>query len=284
MKAGRQLVALALLTIAAAASAAPQAKSQRFLLVNKGRPACAIVIPEKASPIERRAAEILQSSVRKMSGAFLLILEKRKPGPKNEISIGFAGDAVPKDLSSAATRLREDGFLVASAGKNLCVLWDYTVNFSHNVSPFPNLHVLQPNLRFFVRNGARQHFQQTNTSPGHEFSELKSYLLARLLWNPDTDADAVTTEFLNGYYGAAGPSIRKYIAALEAALARSGARLDIYEPPVAHGETYLSRGNVAAYNDLFDSSTRCSRLARTTCSARAASTSSGKGASSCGRR
>lgn len=131
-------------------------------------------------------------------------------------------------------------------------LWDYTVNFSHHVSPFPNLHVLQPNIRFFVSNGARQQFQQTNTSPGHEFSELKSYLLSRLLWNPDIDADAVITEFLSGYYGPAGPYIHKYIDRMEEALARSGARLDIYESPVAHDETYLSTENVAAYNQLFD--------------------------------
>jgi hypothetical protein len=131
-------------------------------------------------------------------------------------------------------------------------LWDYTVNFSHHVSPFPNLHVLQSNIQFFVRSGARQHFQQSNTSPGHEFSELKCYLLARLLWNPDVDAGAVMTEFLDGYYGAAGLWTGKYIAALEGALARTGAKLDIYEPPVAHAETYLSTENVAAYNELFD--------------------------------
>ena len=131
-------------------------------------------------------------------------------------------------------------------------LWDYTVNFSHNVSPFPNLHVLQPNIQFFVRNGARQHFQQTNTAPGHEFAELKSYLLARLLWNPEIDAAAVTKEFLEGYYGAAAPWIQKYIDALRDALARSGTRLDIYEPPVTHAGDYLSRENVAAYNEMFD--------------------------------
>ena len=131
-------------------------------------------------------------------------------------------------------------------------LWDYTVNFSHQVSPFPNLHVLQPNIQFFTRNGARQHFPQTNTGPGHEFSELKAYLLARLLWNPDIDATAVTKEFLDGYYGAAGPLIGRYIAALEAEVARNQARLDIYEPPVAHADDYLSAGNVEAYNELFD--------------------------------
>jgi hypothetical protein len=131
-------------------------------------------------------------------------------------------------------------------------LWDYTVNFSHHVSPFPNLHVLGPNLRYFVENGARQQFQQTNTGAGHEFSELKGYLLARLLWNPDVDAEAVIAEFLDGYYGAAGAGIRKYIAAAQEALASSGARLDIYESPVAHADDYLSAARVSAYNALFD--------------------------------
>jgi hypothetical protein len=131
-------------------------------------------------------------------------------------------------------------------------LWDYTVNFSHHVSPFPNLHVLQPNIRFFVRHGVRQHFQQTNTSPGHEFSELKSYLLARLLWNPEADASAVMNEFLNGYYGKAGPFIRGDIDALRGALERTGAKLDIYEPPAVHAGDYLSAADVSAYNSLFE--------------------------------
>jgi len=131
-------------------------------------------------------------------------------------------------------------------------LWDYTVNFNHHVSPFPNLHVLQPNIRFFVRNGARQHFQQSNTGAGHEFSELKQYLLARLLWNPDVDGEAVVKEFLEGYYGAAGPWIAKYITGLRDALAGSGARLDIYEPPASHADGYLSAGHVAQYNAWFD--------------------------------
>jgi hypothetical protein len=131
-------------------------------------------------------------------------------------------------------------------------LWDYTVNFNHHVSPFPNLHALQPNIRFFVRSGARQHFQQSNTSAGHEFSELKHYLLARLLWNPEVDADAVMREFLDGYYGAASPWMAKYIAGLRDALGRSAARLDIYEPPASHAEGYLSGDQSAQYNQWFD--------------------------------
>jgi hypothetical protein len=131
-------------------------------------------------------------------------------------------------------------------------LWDYVVNFSHHVSPFPNLRVLQPNLQFFASHGVGQHFQQANTSPGHEFSELKSYLLARLLWNPAIDAGAVVNEFLEGYYGAAAPWIARYIEGLDAALSRSGATLDIYEPPVAHADDYLSLDKLKAFNQWFD--------------------------------
>ena len=76
-----------------------------------------------------------------------------------------------------------------------------------------NLHVLQPNIQFFVINGAWRHFQLSNTGPGREFCEIKRYLLARLLWNPDIDAGAVMTKFLDGYCWAAGPWMGKYIAA-----------------------------------------------------------------------
>jgi hypothetical protein len=131
-------------------------------------------------------------------------------------------------------------------------LWDYTVNFSHHVSPFPNLHVLQPNIRFFVDHGVRKHFQQTNTAPGHEWSELKSYMLARLLWNPRSDGNVWLNDFLYGYYGKAGPYLRRYVDALRAALERSGAGLDIYEPPAAHAEDHLSAADVALYDKLFD--------------------------------
>ncbi len=131
-------------------------------------------------------------------------------------------------------------------------LWDYTVDFAHQVSPFPNLHVLQPNIRFFVRHGVRQHFQQTNTSPGHEFSELKGWLLAKLLWNPELDVEAAVNEFLAGYYGAAAPFLRHVIDAYREGLRESGLGLDIYEPPNAHAEGFLSAGRMPLYEAAFD--------------------------------
>ncbi|MDD8024887.1 MAG: DUF4838 domain-containing protein [Acidobacteriota bacterium] len=131
-------------------------------------------------------------------------------------------------------------------------LWDYTVDFAHQVSPFPNLHVLRPNLRFFSGYGIRRHFQQTNTSPGHDLSELKSWLLAKLLWNPERDVDAAVNDFLAGYYGAAAPFIRSVIDSARESLAASGTDLGIYEPPNAHADDFLSAERLAAYAAAFD--------------------------------
>ncbi len=131
-------------------------------------------------------------------------------------------------------------------------LWDYVIDFAHSISPFPNLHVLQPNIQFFYKNQARMHFQQANSSTGLEFTELKVYIISRLLWNPDLNVSAAMDEFLVGYYGKAAPWIKNYINQLQTELIKSGERLDIYEHPLVHRNSFLSLANVNKYNQFFD--------------------------------
>lgn len=131
-------------------------------------------------------------------------------------------------------------------------LWDYTVNFAHHISPFPNLHTLQPNIQLFYNHGVKEHFQQTNTGAGHEFSELKSWLLAKLLWNPGADVPSLIHEFTEAYYGPAGVWIRKYIEHLQHEILKTGEWLDIYGPPADHQHSFLSAANVEQYNVYFD--------------------------------
>lgn len=135
---------------------------------------------------------------------------------------------------------------------NHIYLWDYTVDFAHHTSPFPNLHVLQPNIQLFVNNNVSEHFQQTNTGVGHEFSELKGYLLAKLLWNPEADVEAIIEEFTDGFYGPAGKWIREYIYALEREIKKTGEWLDIYGPPTNYQHTFLSESLIEEYNDYFE--------------------------------
>jgi len=131
-------------------------------------------------------------------------------------------------------------------------LWDYTVNFSHHISPFPKLHPLQPNIQLFAGNNVKEHFQQSNTGVGHEFSELKSWLLAKLLWNPDANVPALIHKFTEGFYGPAGVWIRKYNNHLQDEILKTGEWLDIYGPPTNHQQTFLSAANIEQYNQYFD--------------------------------
>jgi hypothetical protein len=98
----------------------------------------------------------------------------------------------------------------AAMAKNLYI-WDYVVYFQHYIMPYPNMNVLQPNIRTFQENHAIGIMEQADyQSRGGEFAELRSYLISRLLWNPDCNTDDVISDFMSGYYGRSGKYIRQY--------------------------------------------------------------------------
>jgi hypothetical protein len=132
------------------------------------------------------------------------------------------------------------------------IVWDYVIQFNHLISPFPNLHVLQPNIRFFVKNGVTAMFEQGNRDVGGEFAELRAYLISKLLWNPEENVDELMNDFLNGYYGAAGPYIRQYIDLMRAELLKSGQPLRIFGSPNEASVSYLTPALLARYGGLFD--------------------------------
>ncbi len=131
-------------------------------------------------------------------------------------------------------------------------LWDYVINFRNLYSPFPNLRVLQPNLQFFRDQGIRTVFEQGLPNRFGEFAELRQYLLAKLMVDPDADADAIIDDFLAGFYGPAAPHLRTYIDALHDALAASGEGLGIYSYPLASRDGFLSAANLRRYEGMLN--------------------------------
>ena len=113
-------------------------------------------------------------------------------------------------------------------------IWDYVVNFHHYVMPFPNFGVLAENLRYFRRNHVTGVFEEGSTSVygKTEFIELKSWVLAKLLWDPDQDTHALVEDFISGYYGDAAPYVMEYYNLLNDMLAASPeTHFGIYDPP-----------------------------------------------------
>lgn len=130
------------------------------------------------------------------------------------------------------------------------MIWDYVVQFRSYLSPFPNWHTLQPNLRFFQENKVQMIFEQGSGRDRSEFSDMRAYLLAELMWNPDANMDSILTDFGKGYYGAAQPYIWEYIHHLTENLQNNDQWLGIYATPQMEAHSFLCEECVADYLDL----------------------------------
>ena len=90
-------------------------------------------------------------------------------------------------------------------------IWDYVVNFNNYIMPFPNFSVLQPNIKTLQENNAIGIMEQAAyQSRGGEFSELRSYLISKLLWNPEANTTEIINDFIYGYYGRSGKFVKQY--------------------------------------------------------------------------
>jgi hypothetical protein len=117
-------------------------------------------------------------------------------------------------------------------------IWDYVTDFAHYLQPFPDWFTLGPNLRFFQAHHVRGVFEEGATGAfGAEMAEMRAWVLAQLLWNPRQDDQALIREFLDGYYGAAGQPLARYLNLMQKA--SEGFNLSCYTPsdaPFLHFE------------------------------------------------
>ena len=113
-------------------------------------------------------------------------------------------------------------------------VWDYTTNFAYYIAPFCNFGSIRENMKFYHENGVRGMFPQGNSqSISGEFGELRTYLLAKLMWNPymsEEEYNRHMNEFLQAYYGAGWIYIRQYIQySIDMA---ADSCINIYEAPL----------------------------------------------------
>jgi len=134
---------------------------------------------------------------------------------------------------------------------NRLYIWDYIIDYRHSVMPWPNLYVLKPNIQFFIRNGVKGLYEEAcYFTKGSEFAELRTWIIAKTMWNPDYDTDKAIDEFLAGYYGPAAPFIRRYINLIhKPVLDDPNLYIHIWTGPDA---PYLSEENIRAAVELFD--------------------------------
>lgn len=131
-------------------------------------------------------------------------------------------------------------------------IWDYTTQFTNFLAPFPNLLTIQPNIKFFRDQHTNWVFEQHSNNPSELF-ELRSYMMAKLLWNPDQDFDDLIKEFTDGYYKEAGIFVRNYIDLVhEKILEDQDFFLFLYGDPSQAFNSYLNAELLEQYNTFFD--------------------------------
>lgn len=133
-------------------------------------------------------------------------------------------------------------------------IWDYVTDFRHYLLPFPNLRAIPDNIRFFVAHSVKGIFEEGpyGQAVGTESAELRSYLMAKCLWDPDCDAEAVIHDFLQAVYGSAHEPVRGYYDLLHDQVEAQGAHVGCFEAP----ETYLTHDLMDQADALFDEAER----------------------------
>ncbi len=112
------------------------------------------------------------------------------------------------------------------------IIWHYITNFSNYLMPYPNFTVLEQDIKLFARFPQIKgiFLQGSYGTLGGELADLRTWVLAKLLWNPDQKISNLNQEFCEGYYGDAAPYILEYITLLHQELQKSATRLSVKTP------------------------------------------------------
>ena len=162
-----------------------------------------------AEPVEKEFPKVVVDTL-----AYLETINVPKTiRPRKNVAIRLCNDAVGawSRPFTPAEQLPVAG--IAKAWSAVCdriYVWDYNVNFSHYLAPMPNVGVIASNIRFWVANNAEGVMTQGGYQGPAERDELKSWVIAKLMWNPSLDENELKRDFIEGHYGAAAPAILEY--------------------------------------------------------------------------
>ena len=89
--------------------------------------------------------------------------------------------------------------------------------------PMGNLNRLAADFRLFRRVGVQGFFIEQDAAGVYDsrrLADLQTWLITKLMWNPDQDLNALIADYTDRHYGPAAPVVREYLAALETATAQ----------------------------------------------------------------
>lgn len=131
-------------------------------------------------------------------------------------------------------------------------VWDYTTQFTNYLAPLTDIKNLVANIRYFGAHGVKGIFSQGSGDTYGELAELKSYIIAKTMWNPGLDEKELLADFYKGYYKGAGQYVEQYVNQLQNLSLQSNRFVDIYGNPVNEYNSYLTPENLDNLSTLLD--------------------------------
>ncbi len=130
-------------------------------------------------------------------------------------------------------------------------IWDYVTNFGHYWAPNPNFYSVINGIKLYRKaglDGVMALGVYPESGGGGEFNQLRQWVIAQLLWNPDRDAEALIDDFMRGYYGKAAPLVRKYFDRLHRAAAVTPEKADFLDPVASFLSDSLLQQSLALFD------------------------------------
>ncbi|MHB9028109.1 MAG: DUF4838 domain-containing protein, partial [Candidatus Latescibacterota bacterium] len=210
-------------------------------------PECSKIMEEEGSPaglyitFVNRVAEIVEKKHPENYVATLAYMFTEKPPksvqPRKNVLVRLcpiymcAGHPFTECVSPETKRFNE----ILSGWNKLTdriFIWHYATDFSNYLMPFPNFRNFTEAIKTYAKSGVKGIFMQgAYTSPGSSDADLRAWVMARLLWNPEVDPDALVNEWMHAVYGPAYAPMRAIYDLAHSRVKSPGLHLRIFDAP-----------------------------------------------------
>lgn len=107
-------------------------------------------------------------------------------------------------------------------------MWDYYANFRRFTCACPNIDLMAANLRWYRDLGFTQIGDQMILSSCGHLVDLRSYIHAKFMWNPDQDVEKLVDEWFDNVGGPAAGLLKRYYAEQKTCRDREGVSSGMY--------------------------------------------------------
>ena len=131
-------------------------------------------------------------------------------------------------------------------------IWYYP-NPYDTVLPEGNFNRMASDFRLFKKVGVEGVFSEHDAGGIYEsigLVDMQTWVMTKLLWNPDQDLKSLVRDYSDRFYGPAAPEIRKYWSLLEKASSSMTTRMSWDASLAQH--RYLNRDLITAGQKIFD--------------------------------